>query len=82
MRQSSIADRPLIEARIVFADGTQASRVWSMRDVEKSGSPTVDMAEWMVEPRKSWVHPQDPIIYSALVPEGREEDARAWLASL
>jgi hypothetical protein len=41
-----------------------------------------DLADWMVNPRKSWPHPQDPITFKVEVTAGREADARAWLDEL
>jgi hypothetical protein len=68
--------RPVVELRLVFADDSQDSRFWRMDD---SPPKDFDQPEWMIEPRRSWQHPQDPIIFSCLVAEGREEEARDWL---
>lgn len=80
----SVLDRPLIEVRAVFADGSQESRYWTMNDM-RDKRPDLDLPEWpdwMREPRKTWAHPQDPITYSFLVVAGREADARAWMEAL
>ncbi len=69
--------RPLVELRLVFADGTQDSRFWCLED--RPLPEQFDQPDWMREPRKSWPHPQDPIIFSALVEAGREFEARDWL---
>lgn len=78
-RGKSVLDRPVVEVRIVFADGEQESRFWTIHD---NPHPDPDQPDWMREPRKSWQHPQDPVIYSCLVAGGREDEARAWLAAL
>lgn len=70
---------PLIEVRVVFRDGSQESRYWLPDD------PHPDLAEipdWAVEPRKSWSHPRDPVVFSMLVAPGRDDDAIGWLDSL
>jgi hypothetical protein len=68
---------PLVELRLVYADGTQDSRFWGIDDKPPMGG--FDQPDWMNEPRKSWKHPQDPICFSALVEVGREDEARSWL---
>lgn len=67
---------PVCEMRIVFADGTQESRVWYYGEAIPDD---LDPQDWMVEPRKSWPHPRSPIILSCLVAEGKEDEARDWL---
>ncbi|MFP5364982.1 MAG: hypothetical protein ACLGI5_19885 [Thermoleophilia bacterium] len=76
-------DRVVVEVRIVFQDDSgEAAEQFTWRDVEAGALPEIHTQDWMVEPRKSFPHPTDPIIYSMLVAEGREEEARAWLRSL
>lgn len=67
---------PVVELRLVFPDDTQESRFWGIDDhpPKEFGQP-----DWMIEPRRSWQHPQDPIIFSARVEFGRTEEARKWL---
>jgi hypothetical protein len=77
-----VQERTQIEVRVVFGDGSQESRTWSWADVRAGRHPMPDIEEWMVDPRKSWQHPQDPIILSTLVAEGREQEARQWLSDL
>ena len=73
----------MIAVRVVFDDGSQEERTWSMADFDGGApAPTVDLQDWMVDPRRSWEHPQDPITHSTLVAPGREDEARAWLAGL
>ena len=74
-------DRVVVEVRVVFEDGEE-SVFFTWRDVEAGALPEIQPQDWMVEPRKSFPHPTNPIIYSMLVAAGREEDARAWLRSL
>ena len=76
-------DRVVVEVCIVFQDGSgQESEFFTWRDVEAAALPAIELQDWMVEPRKSFPHPTDPIVYSMLVAPGREEDARSWLRSL
>lgn len=76
-------ERVVIEVRLVFQDGSgQESVFFKWRDVEAAAVPEIQLQDWMVEPRKSFPHPTDPIIYSMLVAPGREADARSWLKSL
>lgn len=83
-------DRPLIEVRaVVYApDGVtvarQHARQWSMHDVERGGKPDLQQGPlpWMLEPRKSWPHPQDPIIYSFLVADEDWQTAVDWIDNL
>ncbi|HZL17762.1 MAG TPA: hypothetical protein VFG23_08455 [Polyangia bacterium] len=73
-----VLDRPVMEVRIVFESGEQESRFWKISDAV----PKPDIPSWAVDPRRSWPHPQDPIILSMLVPVGVEATAREWLAEL
>ena len=76
-------DRVVVEVRLVFQDDSgEQSEYFRWRDVEAGALPEIELQDWMVQPRKSFPHPTDPIIYSMLVAPGREEDARAWLLSL
>lgn len=76
-------DRVVVEVCIVFQDGSgQESVFFRWRDVEAAAVPEIEIQDWMVEPRKSFPHPTDPIVYSMLVAPGREADAKAWLRSL
>lgn len=76
-------DRVVVEVRLVFEDGSgEESLYFTWRDVEAAAVPKIELQDWMVQPRKSFPHPTDPIIYSMLVAVGREADARAWLRSL
>ena len=71
-------DRPVIEVRAVFGTGEQESRFWRIDDNPPKPAPQ----PWMREPRKTWVHPQDPIVFSFLVDFEHEDTAREWLESL
>lgn len=76
-------DRVVVEVCTVFQDGSgQESEFFTWRDVEAGLMPEIEIQDWMVEPRKSFPHPTDPIVYSMLVAPGREEDARSWLRGL
>ncbi len=76
-------DRVVVEVRLVFQDDSgEESLQFRWRDVEAGALPEIELQDWMVEPRKSFPHPTDPIIYSMLVAPGREDDARSWLGSL
>lgn len=76
-------DRVVIEVRLVFEDGSnQESVFFTWSDVAAAAVPEIQLQDWMVQPRKSFPHPTDPIIYSMLVAPGREEDARSWLRGL
>ena len=76
-------DRVVVEVRLVFQDESgEESQFFRWRDVEAGAVPEIELQDWMVEPRKSFPHPTDPIIYSMLVAPGREEDARSWLHGL
>jgi len=76
-------DRVVVEVRVVFKDNSEPeSEFFTWRDVEAGAVPEIELQDWMVEPRKSFPHPTDPIIYSMLVARGHEDDARSWLASL
>ena len=76
-------DRVVVEVRIVFQDDSgEESLQFRWRDVQAGALPEIELQDWMVEPRKSFPHPTDPIIYSMLVASGREDDARSWLRSL
>jgi len=76
-------DRVVIEVRLVFEDGSdQESVFFKWRDVQAGAVPEIQLQDWMVQPRKSFPHPTEPIIYSMLVAPGREADARSWLLSL
>jgi hypothetical protein len=77
------ADRVVVEVRLVFQDDSGEEAVlFRWRDVQAGAMPEIDLQDWMVEPRKSFPHPTDPIIYSMLVAPGREADARSWLHGL
>lgn len=76
-------DRVVVEVRLVFQDDSgEESLYFKWRDVQAGALPEIDPQDWMVQPRKSFPHPTDPIIYSMLVAPGREEDARSWLHGL
>jgi hypothetical protein len=76
-------DRVVVEVRLVFQDDSgEECQYFRWRDVEAGALPEIELQDWMVEPRKSFPHPTDPIIYSMLVAPGREEDARSWLHGL
>lgn len=76
-------DRVVVEVHVVFDDGSgEDSVLFRWRDVEAGALPEIPLQDWMVEPRKSFPHPTDPIVYSMRVAPGREADARAWLAGL
>ncbi len=80
---SNSKDRVVVEVSVVFKDGSEPESVlFTWRDVEAAAVPEIQLQDWMVEPRKSFPHPTDPIIYSMLVARGREDDARSWLESL
>lgn len=78
----------MIVARIVFvADRVpaQQEREWTWGDAQTGKLP--DMGDpfklpFLTEPRRSWPRPQGPIIFSALVPVGQEDDAIEWLTAL
>lgn len=74
-------DRVVVEVRVVFEDGEE-SQFFTWSDVEAGAMPEIEPQDWMVQPRKSFPHPTNPIIYSMLVAQGREDDARAWLRGL
>jgi hypothetical protein len=75
-----------IEVRLVFDDGSQESRHWSRAAVLAGDyGPTdalKDPPAFLREPRRTWVHPQDPIIFSALVSDDDRAEALTWLDSL
>ncbi len=76
-------DRVVVEVRLVFQDDSgEESLYFKWRDVQAGALPEIELQDWMVQPRKSFPHPTDPIIYSMLVAPGREEDARSWLHGL
>lgn len=76
-------ERVVVEVCAVFQDGSgQESVFFTWRDVEAAAVPEIQPQDWMVEPRKSYPHPTDPIVYSMLVAPGREDDARTWLRGL
>jgi hypothetical protein len=76
-------DRVVVEIRLVFQDDSgEESLYFKWRDVQAGALPEIELQDWMVQPRKSFPHPTDPIIYSMLVAPGREEDARSWLHGL
>jgi hypothetical protein len=73
----------VLEVRVVFSDDEQESRYWLWGDVKAAdAAPEIKLQDWMIEPRKTWGHPQEPIIYSTLVAPGQQYAARAWLESL
>lgn len=77
-------DRVVMEVRAVFVDGLgvahdeQESRFWKYGEK----TPNVDPQPWMNDPRRTWAHPQDPIVLSFLVRPEHEKTAREWLDSL
>lgn len=80
--QSAPWNRPVIEVRAVGRAGWQHSRFWTIRDplpdlVMGDGWP-----EWMEDPRKTWAHPQDPIVYSFLVSDENKAIAKEWVDEL
>lgn len=73
---------PVLHALFTFADGSTIERGWSMLDADlphwmKDGPP-----EWLLDPRRSWTRPQDPITFTGRVRVGHEAEARALLAPL
>lgn len=63
--------------RLTLADGEVLERDYFM------GEPfpdALDEVDWLHDRRKEWVHPQDPITFSAVVVPGHEADAREALA--
>ncbi len=76
-------DRVVVEVALVFDDRSDPeSQFFTWRDVAAGALPEIQLQDWMVEPRKSFPHPTDPIIYSMRVAVGREEEARTWLRGL
>lgn len=57
--------RALIEIRMEVDDGPTL-RAYA-HDPQVAANLPVDPTEWMVNPRKDWVHPGDPIVFSARV---------------
>lgn len=71
---------PVLRAEFVLADGTVLKQDFTMAAVE--GHPLVELLRgaspsWLLNRRKVWSHPQDPITFRAEVQEGFEEEARA-----
>ncbi len=77
--------RPLLRLHLVLHSGEELTHDWTMANLDM-GQPAPDMdalhRDWMLEPRKVWTHPQDPVTHSALVAEGHEDDARKLMQSL
>lgn len=75
-----ILDRPVIVVELTLADDdTTLRREWSMDDQIPE---VVGIEPWMVYPRRSWPHPQDPITFTAMVLPDDRETAEQWLAAL
>ena len=85
-KRSGLDAKPVVEVTLEFSDGSGERKVWTWGEVQAGNAPALDnlgqLQDWMVDPRKAWAHPQDPICYSTKVADGHDEDARAWLASL
>jgi hypothetical protein len=82
----SIANRDMIEVRLVFEDGFQTSRFWTadmvMRQNKGPDEALKSPPAFLREPRRTWAHPQDPLIFSALVDDADRDAALAWLDHL
>lgn len=70
-------DMPVLRVEFTCADGEVIARSWRMDEAPpewlKGESP-----DWVVEGSagRKWDHPQDPVLLSGVVVEGREAEAR------
>jgi hypothetical protein len=72
---------PVLRLALTFPDGTLRKRDWSTRDIREGSNPSIlhTPPPWLLNPKRSWPHPQDPVTLSGDVPAGREKDAEALL---
>lgn len=78
--------RPLARLELVLHDGRFMRQDWSMEDID-AGRFTPALLEeivepWMLNMRKEWPNPQDPVTHVADVKEGHEIDAGNLMESL
>jgi hypothetical protein len=71
---------PVIRAEFTLSDGTILERDWVMSDVDAGVKARLQSPpDWLENPSRSWVHPQDPVTFKGRVRAGFEAEARELL---
>lgn len=76
---------PIGRLIITFPDGSVWEREWTIETIGEAptfiapGGGAQPIPDYLVHASKRWDSPQDPIIFTATVKAGREEEARAAL---
>lgn len=70
---------PVVRYEFTRADGTTLVREWSLND--HPPKPPTDVPAFLVNPRRRWEHPQDPVTFLGDVRPGQEAEAEAWMAA-
>lgn len=68
---------PVLRAEFTMPDGEVLTRDWTMTEAPadpdaaklREGPPS-----WLLNPRKAWDHPQDPITFKGNVKPGHEDE--------
>ncbi len=70
---------PVLRVVFTLADGITIERDWTMHDPDLPEWTQAAPPDWILDPLRSWPHPQDPITFTGRVREGHEDEARALL---
>lgn len=75
-----IGTQTVLIVRFGMPDGSTLERSWTWAEVDAGLQPrwpADSPPDWLVNARRSWSNPQEPIVFTGQVKPGREEDARA-----
>lgn len=70
---------PVVKVSWRLADGSFVERSWSLNDGPPKPFPP---PPFIRSPRRTWVHPQDPVTLLGDVEPGFEDEARAFVEAL
>lgn len=79
-----LLDRPLVVVLLTLPDGESLELLQTFADLQR-GQKKINVGDplpWMLNPSKTWPHPQAPITFQTEVRPGFEATAREWFASL
>jgi hypothetical protein len=77
-----MSDRPAVKIALTLASGGIIERVWTLGDMDTENFPDpafLQRVDWLEGAARTWGRPEDPVLLTADVPAGREDDARRLL---
>lgn len=74
--------RPVVRVDFVLPDGDHLVREWTFKDCPPPETFSAPPPEWLLEPRRAWPHPQDPITFTGTVRTGFADEARQFVEAL